>query len=240
MILPRSWSLTSARDATRRHATHSGFSRSLMQELILTGGLAPGSRLLIAGCGDGELAERLIPFGIQVTGIDSAEDSIERATWLVPEAEFQTGLAPRSQFDPVATPFDSMVVLASPAYRAGLRQVPAKLITASLLNCLRPDGTFHFVATGPGGLLPHEPSCLADHLHSFPGKVHVTGLAGQRTESESFRPHLVTLKLDGRRRTVLEWDRFAQVSSASSEPCCRFCPISSPAVDDARVNPQAV
>ncbi|MBC8289865.1 MAG: class I SAM-dependent methyltransferase [Planctomycetes bacterium] len=226
MILPRPWNQTSERDASRHIATHSGFSRSLMRELILTGGLGPGSRVLIAGCGDGELAERLIPFGIQVTGIDEADDSIERAASLVPEAEFQAGPAPRSQFDRVTAQFDSAVVLASSRFRANIQQASPKQVTASLLHCLRPGGQFHFVATGAGGSLPHEPSCLARHLNSFPGEVSVSALADHR-RAGSFMPRLVTFRVDGHPRSALEWDEFAR-GSADGEPCCRFCPIPTP------------
>lgn len=224
LILPRPWKLLSERDVARSEATHSGFARSLMRELLLTGGLGPGSRVLIAGCGDGELAERLIPFGIQVTGIDEAVDSVERAARFVPEADFQSGPAPRSQFDHVPGLFDSAVVLSSSRFRANVQRVSAKQITASLLNCLRPGGWFHFVATGPGGNLPHEPSCLARHLKSFPGEVTVKGLADWRSTPRCFPSQLVTLHLDGQTRSALDWDDFTGRSVADDEPCCRFCP----------------
>jgi len=221
LTLPRPWN-QSERDVSRHTATHSGFSRSLMRELILTGGLGPGSRVLIAGCGDGELAERLIPFGVQVTGIDEADDSVERAANLVPEADFQAGPVPRSQFDRVTTQFDSAIVLYASQFRASIQQPSAKRVTASLLNCLRPDGVFHFVATGPGGSLPHEPSCLARHLNSFPGEVAVTAMADHR-RAGAFMPQLVNFRLDGQARSATEWDDFVSGLS-SGEPCCRFCP----------------
>lgn len=222
MTLPRPWNLTAERDVARQTTTHSGFSRSLMRELILTGGLGPGSRVLIAGCGDGELAERLIPFGIQVTGIDEADDSVERAASLVPEADFQAGPAPRSQFDRVTTQFDSAVVLSASHFRTNIQQPSAKRITASLLHCLRPEGVFHFVATGAGGSLPHEPFCLARHLNSFPGEVGVTALADHR-RAGSFMPRLVTFRLDGQPRSANEWDEFAG-GVVDAAPCCQFCP----------------
>ncbi|MDA0589557.1 MAG: class I SAM-dependent methyltransferase [Planctomycetota bacterium] len=209
-----------------RHPTApSGVSRSLMRELILSGRLGPGSRVLIVGCGDGELAERLIPFGIQVTGVDEVDEAIDRATRLIPEAEFQSGVVPRSHFDDTASPFDSVVVLASSDFRRSLRRRPALRTTAGLLSGLRPGGQLHFVLTGPGGPLPHEAGCLSKMLRLLPGTVMTSPLVNQKSGA-TFQPELVRLQLDAQKRTALEWDQLTGALEIDSpDPCCRFCPI---------------
>jgi SAM-dependent methyltransferase len=213
----------------RYAAARSGVSRSLMRELILSGRLGPGSRVLIVGCGDGELAERLIPFGIQVTGVDEADEAIERAARLIPEAEFQSGIVPRSQFDDTASPFDVVVVLASSDFRSSPRSRSALRTTAGLLSGLRPGGQLHFVLTGPGGSLPHETDCLSEMLRDLPGTVTTTSLTGRERDAGTFQPKLVRLKLDDQKRTALEWDRLASTLAVDSpDPCCRFCPIQLP------------
>lgn len=222
MIVPLSRKLPERNVA--RHAARSRFRRSLMRELIVSGGLGPGSRVLIAGCGDGELAERLVPFGIQVTGIDEAIDCVERAAGLVPQAEFQSGPTPRSQFDDSAAPFDSVVVLALAALRGSIRSSAALRSTASLLSCLRPGGSLGFLATGPGGGLPHEATCLAAGLQAFPGKVTTTRLVDRWSDANPPPPKLVRLRLDGQRRSPVEWDELVLPLASDDEPCCRFCP----------------
>lgn len=209
--------------------THSGISRSLMREVLHAGRLGPGSRVLVAGCGDGELAERLIPFGIHVTGVDEADEEIERAARLIPEADFQPGVLPRSHFDETASPFDTVVVLASSDFRESPRSRSALRTTAGLLSSLRPGGQLHFVLTGPGGPLPHESGCLSEMLRQLPGKVTVTPLIDRDRNARSFQPELVRLSLDSKNRTVLAWDRLtSELTVESNDPCCRFCPIPLP------------
>lgn len=199
-----------------------------MRELILAGRLGPGSRVLIIGCGDGELAERLIPFGIQVTGVDEADEAIERATKHIPEAEFQPGIVPRSQFDDSASPFDAVVVLASSDFQNSPHSRSALRTTAGLLSCLRPGGQLHFVLTGPGGPLPHEAECLAKMLRKLPGIVTTTPLV-DRERGGAFQPKLVRLQLDTQKRKPQEWDQLAGVLAVdSTDACCRFCPIRLP------------
>ena len=198
-----------------------------MRELILAGRLGPGSRVLIVGCGDGELAERLIPFGIQVTGVDEADEAIERATRLIPEAEFEPGVVPRSHFDDSASPFDAVVVLASADFRSSPRSRSALRTTAGLLTSLRPGGQLHFVLTGPGGPLPHEADCLSKMLSKLPGTVTALSLIDR--DARSFQPRLVRLQLDAQKRAAQEWDQLAVALEIDSpDPCCRFCPIHLP------------
>jgi len=204
---------------------YSGVSRSLMRELILAGGLGPGSRVLIAGCGDGELAERLIPFGIQVTGVDEASDRVERAAAVIPQAEFQSGAVPRSQFDDTAGLYDSVLVLAQSALRGSVKSLAALRTTASLMSCVRPGGVFQFVSTGPGGGIPHEASCLVGQLGRFPGEVTVVSLV-DRSSSCPFPQSIVKLRLDSRRRSAVEWGALADsLAGDIHNPCCRFCPV---------------
>jgi len=197
-----------------------------MRELILGGGLGPGSRLLIAGCGDGELAERLIPFGIQVTGVDESSERAERAAAVIPQAEFQSGAVPRSQFDDQVGLFDSVLVLSLSSFRGSVRS-PAVLRTiASLMSCIRPGGALQVVTTGPGGGIPHETSCLADQLNRFPGTVTVVPLIRRRIGSDLFPQSIVKLQLDACRRSPDEWDGFSNRPAVDDgNPCCRFCPI---------------
>ena len=205
--------------------THSGVSRVLLRELILAGGLGPGSRLLIAGCGDGELAERLIPFGIQVTGVDESSDRVERAAAVIPQAEFQSGAVPRSQFDDQAGLFDSVLVLALSSLRGSVRSPAALRTIASLMSCIRPGGVFQFVSTGPGGGIPHEASCLVGQLSGFPGQVTAVPVIDRRAGSCPFPQSFVKLQLDDCRRSPDEWGALSDRPAGDSrKPCCRFCP----------------
>jgi SAM-dependent methyltransferase len=113
--------------------------------------LAPRSRVLELGCGDGTTAALLVAAGHEVVGVDASPAMIELARARVPGAEFVCG-----SFVDVPLPPDRDAVLAVGEVLGYLLDERAVLdeVLARVREALRPGGLLLFDLAGPGRVPP--------------------------------------------------------------------------------------
>jgi SAM-dependent methyltransferase len=110
--------------------------------------LAPASRVLDVGCGDGTTARLLSDAGHEVHGIDSSAVFIELARERAPEASFRVG-----SFVDAPLPHDCDAVLAIGevlGYLGTEGRADLDRVLARLARALRPGGLLLFDLAGPG------------------------------------------------------------------------------------------
>ena len=144
----------------------------LMKQVLVGHGIRFGGRVLVAGCGQGELVSFLDGLAYQVKAIDDSSDVIDDARQNFPQFEFQ-----HAQLDesfPVANEeFDLIIVQDLSVYRNNLLDLRTRTATANLLSCLKPGGDLVFVRTADvshGTHSGHVPHCWKRHLACFPGQ----------------------------------------------------------------------
>ena len=117
----------------------------------VNGRLAPGSRVLELGCGDGTTAELLAAAGHDVVGVDVSPAMVDLARARVPDAKFMCG-----SFVDVRLPPDRDAVIAVGEVLGYELDERAALgdVLGRLRDTLRPGGLLLFDLAGPGRVPP--------------------------------------------------------------------------------------
>jgi ubiquinone/menaquinone biosynthesis C-methylase UbiE len=138
----------------------------------------PGSKVLDAGCGTGEMAARLAERGYEVWGVDIAEPMVRYASYHHKSGRFRVGDVERIPFDD--NTFDAVVCLGVIEYLANDEQA-----LSEIRRVLKPGGSA-VVAT---------PSAVSPLQHMDQVCVHIMAIV---------RPvyHLVKYRLRGERPPV--------------------------------------
>ena len=149
-----------------------GIPRHVLRQAIGDSGPAPGSAILDAGCGCGELSGYLSRLGFDVTGFDESPEQIMAARRGAPGIEFVYGAAAALPFS--AHQFDLVIVRGLSPYCGSIFDPSALRTSAQFLSCLRPGGRLLFLerceAEPSSG---HHAFCFTRHLECFPGEVRV-------------------------------------------------------------------
>jgi SAM-dependent methyltransferase len=144
----------------------------LLKQLLVGHGIRFGGRVLVAGCGDGELVPFIDGLAYQVTAIDDSSDVIDHMRHRFPQFNFQ--LTRLDESFPVASDeFDLIVVQDLSVYRNNLLELRTRTATANLLSCLKPGGDLVVVRKElalDGCDSEHGPHCWKRHLACFPGQ----------------------------------------------------------------------
>lgn len=209
---------------TNQCLERTGVPRRVLRHLIFAHDVGVGSRVLVAGCGDGQLVQFFDRLGISAVGLEHS---------LPPGRE--VALKPH-QFDLVVV-HDLSVYQGSLCSRAALRS------TADLLACARPGGHLVMLAryqrTSWGEAVGHAESCFMRHLSRFPGPISTAAFRQRRLPliSRIFYPSrrneipsrvaggLVTASLQSPRSSLsrADWLRRAETAADSSaEFCCAW------------------
>ena len=213
-----------------------GLPRRLLRHLFRTGKISVGSKVLDAGCGQGELTRFLDELAIDASGIDESPDGIAVAR---SAAGHLTYLCCRSSSSvPLpAQSFDVVLARKLSEHQGNLFSREALLATAHLLATVRPLGCLILVSrleprwsNQPGG---HLQTCFQQHLESFPGLRHVSYLVDSLTDKTTWKWMLgqqpragfitAALTLSQTVRTCREWEQIAdQAASGRSRTCCTW------------------
>lgn len=214
----------------------------VLSRIVVGHRLGFGARVLLVGCGNGELASFLEDISFEVSGIDDSLASIDEARSLFPHLEFHS--AHPSQPVPIELQqFDLVLVQNSGAYTGNLLGLPARLATAQLLACLKPGGHAVFVrpfGDETAGASQHTQDCWARHLACFPGDAHLASYTDpwfSRTTWEWLRGrshrrgfHAVTLCLPPHVIADERWRGFASTGLLTGHAeCCSVATTSAAA-----------
>ncbi|NOX56932.1 MAG: class I SAM-dependent methyltransferase [Planctomycetes bacterium] len=212
-------------------------SRSVFRSLVASLKINIGSRVLDAGCGSGQLTQRLHAFGADVLGLDESAKTIRDASQAFPHVAFQVGQFPPIPLGHPDAEFEVIIVQGLSPYADNLFGRAAFQMTADLLCSLRPNGRFAFLnAIAPGHGREQDPpshsiACYARHLSFFPGVCRVchlpngptTGVVlskilGQRSPAIW---RLAVLKIPSERLSAEMWRQLAeQATAVSPKQCC--------------------
>lgn len=150
----------------------SGLPRSVVRYLAGSCGAGIGSRVLVAGCGSGELVRCLSHFGFRAAGLDESPELIAAAQRESPDIEYYCR---QPVFDnPCAeAAYDLVIVQSMDVLRESLLSRPALRTTASLLSCLRPGKRLAILANRhPSADQPaHGACCYERQLALLAGGV---------------------------------------------------------------------
>jgi SAM-dependent methyltransferase len=206
----------------------------LLKQVLVGHGLRFGGRVLVAGCGHGELVAFLDGIAYSVDAIDDSTDGIEDARRRFPQFEFQYARLDESIPAPTDE-FDLILVQDLCVYRDNLLDLRTRSATANLLACLKPGGDLVFVRKRIGQLgcgAGHHSGCWKRHLACFPGQLETTDyresffdrahwdwLYGPREHSDYFT---VTLQTPPEKLTRNFWRDFARRGLMTGQGTC--CP----------------
>jgi SAM-dependent methyltransferase len=206
----------------------------LLKQVLVGHGLRFGSRVLVAGCGHGELVAFLDEIAYQVDVIDDSSDKISEAQAHFPQFDFRYARLDESIPAP-ADEFDLILVQDLCVYRQNLLDLSVRTATANLLACLKPGGDLVFVRKKDGMLgcgAGHQCGCWKRHLACFPGQlelkeyresflkqVHWDWLFGTREHSHYFT---VTLQSPTEKLQRTFWRDFARRGLMTGQGSC--CP----------------
>ena len=148
------------------------FPSRLLKHVLVGHGLRFGGRVLVAGCGHGELVPFLDGLAYQVNAIDDSSDVIDDVRQKFPQFDFQ--LARLDESFPITNDeFDLIMVQDLSVYRNNLLDLRTRTATANLLSCLKPGGDLVFLRkeeASDRGVAGHCPHCWKRHLACFPGQ----------------------------------------------------------------------
>jgi SAM-dependent methyltransferase len=83
-----------------------GYPAELVDFVVATAGLSAGSTVLEVGCGPGQLTERLVRYGLNVTAIDIGPSMIAAARRRLAGSAVSFGVTSFEEFDAAAASFD--------------------------------------------------------------------------------------------------------------------------------------
>lgn len=200
---------------------------------VLTGhGLRLGGRVLVAGCGHGELVAFLDGIAYSVDAIDDRMDGIEISRKRFPRFEFHYARLDEAIPAPLDE-FDLILVQDLSVYRDNLMELKTRSATANLLACLKPGGELVFIGkqTGQAGCRSgHQPACWNRHLACFPGQLTTRHyresffqnarwdwLVGRREHNDYFT---ATLQTPSEKLTREFWQEFARSGLMTGTTSC--------------------
>jgi SAM-dependent methyltransferase len=166
-------------DSGTRSAAEPPLPTRLLKPALVRHGLKIGAKVLVAGCGHGELVAFVHDLGYQVDAIDDSLEQIDHARRRFPQCEFQYLRLDQSTFSFDQT-FDLILVQDLKVYRDNLLDCRVRHATANLLSCLKPAGDLVFIQqkdTSKERSACHQPTCWKGHLAGFPGHLQLTNYA---------------------------------------------------------------
>lgn len=213
--------------------------RAVVRHLLFSHQIGMGSRVLVVGCGHGELVRFFDDLGMDAAGLDESQENVTRASEYEPRSDFQLVLAPAEQsLEHIGNdePHDLIVVRHLTTYDGNLFCPSSFLATAKLLQHLRPNSWLTFVVHRDGSRSSetesHEVACFARHLSFFPGTCRVSHFADCELSTlandwlhlhRHYGEFLVaSLRVPHVALSAHEWQRLAiQAANSHAGTCCQ-------------------
>ena len=205
----------------------------LLKQVLIGRGLRLGGRVLVAGCGHGNLVAFLDGIAYDVDAIDDSVDGIDEAQRLFPRFNFHYARLDEAIPAP-SDEFDLILVQDLCVYRDNLLDLRTRSATANLLGCLKPGGDLVFVRKHGGnlgcGTEQHGADCWKRHLACFPGQIETKDycesflenlrwdwLVGKREHCDYFT---VTLQTPPEKLSRAFWRDFARRGLMTGQGSC--------------------
>ncbi|WP_397571159.1 class I SAM-dependent methyltransferase [Schlesneria sp. T3-172] len=160
---------------TPRFSTALELPVRMMKQILVSRNVPFGGRVLVAGCGHGELVAFLDGIAYQVDAVTDSPEEIEQLRKRCPQYDFHYARLDEAVGAPPDV-FDLILVQDLCVYRNNLLDLGTRSATANLLACLKPGGDLVFVRKqdGPMGCgTGHEAGCWKRHLACFPGQITI-------------------------------------------------------------------
>jgi SAM-dependent methyltransferase len=200
---------------------------------VLTGhGLRLGGRVLVAGCGHGELVAFLDGIAYSVDAVDDRSEEVDNLHKRFPRFQFHHARLDES-VPPFADEFDLILVQDLCVYRDNLMDLKTRTATANLLACLKPEGELVFIGKQSGHVgcaSGHQAGCWKRHLACFPGQLETRNyresffensrwdwLVGRRGHNDYFT---ATLQTPPEKLTRAFWRDFARSGMLTGHTSC--------------------
>lgn len=214
--------------------------RAVVRHLLFSHQIGMGSRVLVVGCGHGELVHFFDDLGMEASGLDESPENISWAAEHEPRSDFQLISPPAEQsLEHIGNdePHDLIVVRHLTTYDGNLFCRSSFLATAKLLQHLRPNGWLTFVVHRDTSRQPecesHEVACFARHLSFFPGTCRVSHFADCELATiandwlhlhRHYGEFLVaSLRIPHVALSAAEWQRLAiQAAESCVSSCCTW------------------
>lgn len=204
----------------------------LLKQVLTGNGVRLGGRILVAGCGRGDLVAFLDGIAYSVDAVDDCPDEVEAARRRFPHFQFHCAhldeLIPAPEND-----FDLILVQDLCVYRKNLVNQKTRSATANLLSCLRPGGELVFIRKQNTQFRrdsEHKFDCWKQHLACFPGqlkahrfresffqKARWDWLAGRRNHDNYFT---VSLQTPAERFPPAFWRDVARSGMLTGQHAC--------------------
>lgn len=212
--------------------------RAVVRHLLFEHQIGLGSRVLVVGCGHGELVNFFDDLGMDASGLDESPENVSWATEHEPRSDFQLVASPAEvSLEHIGNdePHDLIVVRHLTTYDGNLFCPSSFLATAKLLQHLRPNGWFTFVVHRDNirrsDCESHEVACFARHLSFFPGTCRVSHFADCELSTiandwlhlhRHYGEFLVaSLQVPHVSLSANEWQRLAiQAANIHADSCC--------------------
>jgi len=200
---------------------------------VLTAQRLPlGSRILVVGCGRGELISFLDEMSFDVDGVDDSTEVVAASRQILPR--FEIRFVRLSEALPIAEhEFDLVLVQDISAYHGNLLDFSCRKATANMLASLKPNGRLVFIRRSVGGweeLPQHDERCWTRHLACFPGDVKVarypdtwlSGLPRLWGNRHKPRPGYYTVTFDSPLRLLDQptWQDYARRGLMTGQGAC--------------------
>lgn len=218
----------------------------LLLRLLNSQGLPLGSRILVVGCGRGELISFLDEMSFDVEGVDDSAEAVAVSRKILPR--FDIRFVRLSEALPVNDhQFDLVLVQDVATYQGNLLDGGARKATANMLSCLKPRGRLVFIRRSLGRweeLTPHEERCWTRHLACFPGDVQVSHypdswlaripqwLVRRQTPQPGY--YTVTIECPLQLITRAEWLDYARRGAMTGRGACCDSVVCAPAQTQTR------
>ncbi|MBM3969313.1 MAG: class I SAM-dependent methyltransferase [Planctomycetes bacterium] len=214
--------------------------RAVVRHLLFTHQIGMGSRVLVVGCGHGELVHFFDDLGMDAGGLDESPDNVDWAAEHEPRSDFRLVSSPAEaslEYIRNDEPYNLIVVRHLTTYNGNLFCPSSFLATAKLLQNLRPNGWFTFLVhrdnSRPSNCEAHEVSCFTRHLSFFPGTCRVSRFADCELSTIAndwlhlHRHHgefvVVSLRIPHVALSATEWRRLAiQAAESQVHSCCSW------------------
>lgn len=222
-----------------------GVPHRLLRHVFAECGIGIGNRVLVVGCGTGDLLRFFDALCLEASGLDESLDDVRELAKRSPHLTCRCG-SPRQQLPFPQHHFNLVLALEVPTYKTDLFGVDALCATARLLAAVRPGGTLCLLGSNAAdsGAPRNEPKrhadeCYHQHLTTFAAGARVSHVGESWNWLARFlrRPSYLTasLHVPVEPHSLNDWLRIGlQSARRRKSACCPAADVAAPITASSR------